>query len=81
MRVMGLMYLNGRFATKNVGEGVRWILKAANAGDVGAMVTVAQAHENGRGGPKDVRKAVEWYRKAADVGDATAIEALRRLGK
>ena len=52
---------------------IGWYVKAAEAGDRGAMVYLARAYGEGAGVAKDEREAMAWYRKAAEAGDNHAI--------
>ena len=50
-----------------------WFRKAAEAGDMGGMVNLAQMYEEGRGGLKnDANQALTWYRSAANIGSPLA---------
>jgi localization factor PodJL len=46
----------------------RWMERAAQAGDRGAMHDVALYYIRGVGGSKDVAGAAQWFRRAADLG-------------
>ncbi len=56
-----------------------WHSKAAEHGNVKAMVTLGYLYEKGHGVAVDVAKAVEYYKKAAEQGDASAMYNLGRL--
>lgn len=50
-----------------------WFRKAAEAGDMGGMINLAQMYEEGRGGLKnDANQALTWYRSAANIGSPLA---------
>jgi TPR repeat protein len=50
-----------------------WFRKAAEAGDIGGMINLAQMYEEGRGGlKKDANQALAWYRSAANIGSSLA---------
>ena len=49
-----------------------WYLKAANQGNIVAMIHLADLYRDGRGVARDVVQAVSWYRKAAELGDVGA---------
>jgi TPR repeat protein len=51
------------------GQAVQWYRKAADAGDVAAMVSLGALLR--KQGKED--QAMQWYRKAADAGDAGAM--------
>jgi TPR repeat protein len=50
--------------------------KAANAGLVTAMISVARAYDKGHGGTIDLTQAAQWYAKAADADNPAAQAAL-----
>jgi len=49
-----------------------WMRKAAEHGNVDAMLDTARRYEFGYGPVKDFGKALDWYKKAFSNGDATA---------
>jgi Sel1 repeat len=51
---------------------IDWYLKAAEAGDANAMLSIAERYEFGRGVPQDYERVALWVRKAADAGNARA---------
>lgn len=54
---------------------------AAEAGDAGAMLALAERHETGSGLPKSDEQATAWYRKAAAAGNEAAKFKLSALYK
>lgn len=56
-------------------QAVQWYRKAADAGDVTAMISLGALLR--KQGKKD--QAMQWYRKAADAGDADAMVSLGAL--
>jgi hypothetical protein len=57
-----------------------WFRKAAEAGDVGGMINLADMHEKGIGGlQKDANQALHWYERAAKCGSRVAQLNLERL--
>ena len=52
--------------------------KAADGGDIEALLFLGIAYEFGSGVDKDAFRAIEYYKRATDEGN---IEALRRLGQ
>ncbi|MFZ0396139.1 MAG: tetratricopeptide repeat protein [Terracidiphilus sp.] len=56
-----------------------WYDKAAEKGDIGGQIHVAEAFSYGQGVARDMTKAAEWYRKAADQGDPEAQGRLAML--
>jgi TPR repeat protein len=68
MANLGILY-------KDVDEvaAAAWFRKAAEGGDVGGMINLAQMYEEGRGGLKnDANQALTWYRSAANIGSHLA---------
>eukprot|EP00899_Mesostigma_viride_P007690 jgi/Mesvir1/16922/Mv15783-RA.1 len=54
-----------------------WLVRAAELGDVDAMLLVAQCWAKGEGGvEKDDETAVKWYRRAAEAGNVVAAAEL-----
>ena len=53
-----------------------WYVKAAEAGDVNAMRTIANRFYEGISVPKSASEAVSWYKKAALAGDARSMDWL-----
>ena len=51
-------------------DAIQWCEKAADGGDVGAMVLAARAYDQGRLTRADPERARRWFEKAADAGDA-----------
>lgn len=47
--------------------------REAQAGNVPAMVKLAEAYEKGEGAPKDLQQAFRWFSKASDAGDGYAM--------
>lgn len=54
-----------------------WLLRASEAGDVPAMVMLAQSYSLGVGVPISVENARIWLRRAAEAGDPTAIDMVK----
>jgi TPR repeat protein len=59
-------------------QGIAWIRRSAEAGDVVAMRELGVAYASGAGLPVDEAQSQRWLRAAADKGDA---EALYRVGE
>jgi hypothetical protein len=53
-----------------------WFLKAAEAGDLEAMISVASKLSRGIGVEKNAGESAGWLRKAADAGAPSAMQAL-----
>jgi hypothetical protein len=58
-------------------DGMRWIKRAAEDGDVVAMRLLGMAYQNGKGIAKDTAEGKKWLQAAAEKGDT---EAQFRLG-
>lgn len=56
-----------------------WLIRASEAGDIKAMVQLAQAYSLGVGVPASLEKARGWLTKAAEAGDATASEMIKLI--
>jgi TPR repeat protein len=59
--------------TQAMSEEGKDYLKAAEAGDAGAMLNLGHLYKYGNGVRKDHTEAVAWYRKAAEAGNANAM--------
>src|SRR6185369_10686489 len=66
---------------RDVAEGVTWIRKAADQGDVEGQVSLGLMYEEAKGVVKDEAEALKWYRKAADQGHAGARNRVIALQK
>ncbi len=53
-------------------QAAAWYRKAADQGNIVAMIHLADLYRDGRGVPRDMTQATIWYRKAAELGDAGA---------
>ena len=73
-RLLAEICLNGNGMKKDIIEGVKYMLIAAERGDGEALNKIGLWYDEGKNGlPEDDEKAVEYYRKAADRGDASAM--------
>ncbi len=58
-------------------EGLRWMIKAAEAGQTQAMVLAGLMLSNGKGVPRpELENAAQWFQKAADRNDIDGIFSL-----
>ncbi len=57
-------------------EMFKWLLIAAEAGNVDSYVRVAHAYQEGKGVERSMEKAISWYKKAAKVGNVIAMNSL-----
>jgi Sel1 repeat len=79
MTNLGIMYRPGGALGDRTSAAV-WFRKAAQAGDIGGMVNLADMLDKGIGGlQKDANEAVCWYQRAADLGSLAAQRGLDRL--
>ncbi len=60
-------------AAGDVDRAVTLYKQAADAGDLRAIVSLAQLHESGTGVPQDVNRALQLYEQAAEGGSADAM--------
>ena len=60
-------------------EGVKWLRKAADQGDVNATAVLGMCYYRGEGVPVDKAKGIELFRKAADNGHERAKEILEDI--
>jgi TPR repeat protein len=81
MANLGNMLMGGRGLAKDEAEAVRWLRKAADAGDTNGMASLGFAYETGRGIAKNESEAIRWYRKAADAGHTWATKRLQERGR
>lgn len=73
-------YFNGIYVEENNAEGLKWLTKAAEDGNVLAMYYCGSILEKGEDGVEpDLKKAREWYKKAATAGYDPAAVALSRM--
>lgn len=78
--LMAQCYLNGMYVEKSVPEAMKWLEKAADAGNPTAMYYLGAYYADGDEGVKpDAKKAKAWYKKAAAAGYAPAQAALERM--
>ncbi len=70
-RELALIYRYGREGVpRNQAESLKWLRKAAVAGDAAAQVLLGLSYASGSGVPMSKTEPVKWYRKAADQGHA-----------
>ena len=73
-------YMNGMGVEQSFPEAMKWLEKAAEAGNPTAMYYLGAIYEEGEEGVKaDLKKAKAWYKKAAAEGYAPAQAALERM--
>jgi TPR repeat protein len=77
---LGYAYAKGLTGSKDPGEAVRWMGRAADTGNVTAMTALGAHYWRGDGVLQDKAKAIELWRKAAARGDADAKKHLKEVG-
>lgn len=65
----------------NHDEAMKWLIKAAEQGNITAMRMIAMIYYEGDGVTQDKAEGLRWFRKAADKGDKTSKEILRNAEK
>lgn len=77
-RILGALYIEGRFVEADMKAGWSWIRRAVELGDVSSMVYQAELLERGLGVPLDLVQARALYRRAAKAGNPVAAHRLGR---
>lgn len=76
---LGMFYIRGVGTDVNVGEGIKWLIKAAEAGDDQAAYNVAIFYHDGKIVDRDLHKALHWYKVSADMGNQKAMFEYMKL--
>lgn len=85
MLCLATMYAQGKGVERDFAQASALLLRAGDAGQVGAYVSLGRMyetgaiHDGGRGIPKDLERAYYWYQKALAAGDERAAEGARRV--
>ena len=74
------MYNGGLGVRQDYSEGMKWLLRAASAGDATAMFWVGLGYKQGLGVAQNSTTAVGWMTKAANAGNAAAQQWLKDHG-
>ena len=74
---LGVMYRTGSGSDLNLGESVKWFVKAAEQGDEIAKLCIGLTYSQGQGIEKDPTEVIKKYRNAAKHGDAEAEQKLK----
>jgi hypothetical protein len=69
---MGVVFYEGKGASRNLDQAIKWFRKAADSGHPTAMFNLGVAHWEGRGVKQNFSQAVDWWERAAELGDATS---------
>ena len=73
------MYFSGKGVKEDPKEAIKWLEKAAIAGNVDAQTFIGNLYYKGIGVARDNVKAGYWLQKAAIAGDADAQATLNDL--
>lgn len=76
---LGMFHIRGIGTDVNVGEGIKWLTKAAEAGDDQAAYNVAIFYHDGKIVERDLHKALYWYKVSADLGNHKAMFEYAKL--
>jgi len=77
---LGGAYYNGNGVARNLVEGTKWLLKAAEQGYAPAQCDFGAMYEKGVPGvEQSYQDALKWFRKAAEQGDTLAQHNLGTL--
>lgn len=76
MFTLGWIYRDGKALGGDYEEAVKWLRKAAEAGQGEAMFLLASRYANGQGVERDYDEALKWYKKAVHEGMSGAMVAL-----
>ena len=76
---VGILLLDGQVVAKDTKLGLSFLMKASDAGDWKAMLTLAMRYERGRGLPKHLGKARHYYLLGAKQGSRRAMHELSRV--
>ena len=79
MAKAGSMLVMGQGGASDSAEGVRWLRKAAEAGNSSAQMMLGTIYAFGRGVPQDATEARHWLGLAAKQGDGKAAVLLNKL--
>ena len=72
--IVALKYLDS--VPANDGEAIKWLVRAAEAGEPVAQYRLGTLYERGRGVALDTAKAARWYQAAANQGSRKAMHNL-----
>ena len=75
MAALGSAYYKGEGFDKDLAAALKWLQKAADAGNTDALVTLGTMYLNGEGVEKDAQKAQELFTRATGGSAAPAAEA------
>lgn len=78
-RRLGRMLIEGTLIKRDVANGVKWLIKAAEQGDSGACLMLGDLYSQGRGVAQNERKAAEFYVLADAAGNKHAAKRLEKM--
>ena len=76
VELVGMLF-NGFGVPKDVAEGIRWQIRAAEAGNTNAMFLLANWYYDGTRVERNEQEALRWFLAAAEKGD---LSSMSRLG-
>jgi len=79
--LIALAYDQGSIVEKDPSKALFWYEKAANLGDIDAIMITGWRYYKGEGYKKDYEKAAFWFEKAATLGDKEAIGLLNIISE
>ena len=79
MSHLGAMYLSGAFGEDEVERGAPLLVRAADLGNVDAMLNLAALHAFGEVVEKDDERATQYFRRAAEKNERGKVEYARFL--
>ena len=78
--MLGSMYLTGDGTPRNDAEALKWIRRAADQGNIGALISLALAYREGSiGVQRDLAEAAKLFNLAAEQGNRPAQAMLGRI--
>jgi len=81
-RMVSCCYLFGdRGPERDMAQAKKWLLTAAENGDMDAQADLAHCYATGTAFSKDLQSARLWYQRAAQQGSKKAEKALDELGE
>ncbi|MCF6219826.1 MAG: sel1 repeat family protein [Robiginitomaculum sp.] len=66
--LVGYLYFEGQGVAQSYHNAATWFTKAADGGNVTAMLTMGEMYETDRLGP-NMQEAMRWYKMAANIGN------------
>lgn len=73
--MLGQIYFSGEMIPKDMTEGAKWYLRAADQGHPGAQYEIGNCYAFGEGVTENAYEAFFWYSLAAANGETDAEQA------